>query len=37
MTDTPERGSVVDIVQPDYYASGYNIMVPKSMHLHLDG
>lgn len=33
MTDTPERRKVVEIVQPDYYASGYNIMVPKSMHL----
>ena len=33
MTDTPERRNVVDIVQPDYYASGYNIMVPKSMNL----
>jgi len=33
MTDTPERRKVVDIVDPDYYASGYNIMVPKSMNL----
>jgi len=33
MTDTPERRNVVEIVQPDYYASGYNIMVPKSMNL----
>src|SRR5581483_11981909 len=33
MTDTPERRNVVDIIQPDYYASGYNIMVPKSMNL----
>lgn len=33
MTDTPERARVVDIVHPDYYAAGYNIMVPKSMHL----
>ena len=33
MTDTPERRSVVDIVQPDYYASGYNVMVPKAMNL----
>ena len=23
----------MDIIQPDYYASGYNIMVPKSMNL----
>ena len=31
MTDTPERAQVVDIVKPDYYASGYNLMVPKSV------
>lgn len=28
MNDTPERRKVVDIVQPDYYASGYNLMAP---------
>jgi polar amino acid transport system substrate-binding protein len=33
MTDTPERERVVDIIKPDYYASGYNIMVAKSMNL----
>jgi polar amino acid transport system substrate-binding protein len=33
MTDTPERAKVIDIVHPDYYASGYNIMVPRSMNL----
>lgn len=33
MTDTPERRKVVDIVEPDYYASGANIMAPKSVHL----
>jgi polar amino acid transport system substrate-binding protein len=33
MTDTPERAKVIGIVHPDYYASGYNIMVPKSMNL----
>jgi polar amino acid transport system substrate-binding protein len=33
MTDTPERRKVVTIVDPDYYASGYNVMVPKSMDL----
>lgn len=33
MTDTPERQKIVDIVKPDYYASGYNVMVPKSMNL----
>lgn len=30
MNDTPERRKVVDIVQPDYYASGYNVMIPKA-------
>lgn len=33
MNDTPERRKVVNIVQPDYYASGTNILAPKSMHL----
>ena len=33
MTDTPERRKVVDIIEPDYYASGANIMAPKSVHL----
>jgi polar amino acid transport system substrate-binding protein len=33
LTDTPERAKIIDIVHPDYYASGYNIMVPKSMNL----
>lgn len=33
MNDTPERRKVVGIVEPDYYASGVNILVPKSMHL----
>lgn len=33
MNDTPERRKVVDIVQPDYYASGYNVMLPKSAHI----
>ncbi len=33
MSDTPERRRVVDIVQPDYYASGYNLMVPKSANI----
>ncbi len=31
MTDTPERAKLVDFVHPDYYASGYNVMLPKSM------
>ena len=33
MSDTPERRRVVDIIQPDYYASGYNLMLPKSMNI----
>lgn len=33
MTDTPERRKIVDIVQPDYYASGTNVLAPKSAHL----
>jgi polar amino acid transport system substrate-binding protein len=31
MTDTPERAKVIDIIKPDYYASGFNLMVPKSV------
>jgi polar amino acid transport system substrate-binding protein len=33
MTDTPERQKVVNIIKPDYYASGYNLMLPKSMNI----
>ncbi len=33
MTDTPERARVIAIVKPDYYASGYNLMLPKSVKL----
>lgn len=33
MSDTPERRKVVDIVDPDYYASGYNLMLPKSANI----
>lgn len=33
MNDTPEREKVVDIVKPDYYASGYNMMLPKSLKI----
>jgi polar amino acid transport system substrate-binding protein len=33
MTDTPEREQVLDIIKPDYYASGYNLMLPKSIHV----
>ncbi|HJU22254.1 MAG TPA: transporter substrate-binding domain-containing protein [Casimicrobiaceae bacterium] len=33
MSDTPERAKIVDIVKPDYYASGTNVMAKKSEHL----
>ena len=33
MTDTEERRKVVLIVDPDYYASGTNLLAPKSAHL----
>lgn len=33
MSDTPERRKVVDIVDPDYYASGTNVMAKKSEKL----
>ncbi len=33
MSDTPERAKVVDIVEPDYYASGTNVLARKSEHL----
>ncbi len=33
MSDTPERARVVAIVKPDYYASGYSLMLPKSIKI----
>ncbi|HQT47539.1 MAG TPA: transporter substrate-binding domain-containing protein, partial [Acidocella sp.] len=33
MNDTPEREKIVDIIHPDYYASGYNVMVPDTVKL----
>jgi len=33
LTATPDRAKVINLVQPYYYAAGYNIMVPKSMNL----
>jgi polar amino acid transport system substrate-binding protein len=33
MTDTPERQKVINIIKPDYYASGYNLMLPKSINI----
>ena len=35
MNDTPERRKQVDFVQPSYYASGVNVLAPKSAHLHV--
>lgn len=35
MNDTPERRKLVEIVQPGYYASGVNALVPRSLHLHV--
>jgi polar amino acid transport system substrate-binding protein len=31
MSDTPEREKIIDIVHPDYYASGYNLMLAKTV------
>jgi len=33
MSDTPERRKTVDIVDPDYYASGTNVLAKKSEKL----
>jgi polar amino acid transport system substrate-binding protein len=33
MNDTPERAKVVGIVHPDYYASGYNLMLPDTVKI----
>ena len=33
MSDTPERAKIVEIVHPDYYASGTNVMAKKSENL----
>jgi polar amino acid transport system substrate-binding protein len=33
MSDTPERRKTVDIVEPDYYASGTNVLAKKSEKL----
>jgi len=35
MNDTPERRRQVDFVEPSYYASGVNVLAPKSAHLHV--
>jgi polar amino acid transport system substrate-binding protein len=35
MNDTPERRKQVDFVEPSYYASGVNVLAPKTMHLHV--
>jgi polar amino acid transport system substrate-binding protein len=33
MNETPERRTLVDFVDPSYYASGVNVLAPKSAHL----
>lgn len=33
MNDTPARAKIVDIIHPDYYASGYNVMIPNTVKL----
>jgi len=33
MNDTPERRKLVDFVQPSYYASGVNVLAPRSLQL----
>ncbi len=33
MSDTPERRKIVDIIEPNYYGSGTNLMAPKSAGL----
>lgn len=33
MNDTSARQKLIDIVHPDYYASGYNVMLPKSLNI----
>ncbi len=35
MNETPERREQVDFVEPSYYASGVNVLAPKSAHLHV--
>ena len=33
MNDTPAREKIVDIIHPNYYASGYNVLAPKTVKL----
>ena len=33
MGDTAKRRHIADLIEPDYYASGVNIMLPKSRHI----
>jgi len=35
MSDTPERRKLADFIEPHYYASGVNLLAPKSEHLHV--
>jgi polar amino acid transport system substrate-binding protein len=35
MNATDERRKVIDFIEPSYYASGVNVLAPKSLHLHV--
>lgn len=35
MNDTPERRQQIDFIEPSYYASGLNVLAPKSARLHV--
>jgi len=35
MNATDERRQLIDFVEPSYYASGVNVLAPKSLHLHV--
>lgn len=35
MNATDERRKLIDFVEPSYYASGVNVLAPKSLHLHV--
>ena len=35
MNDTPERRKLVDFVEPSYYASGVNVLAPRSLQLRI--
>ena len=35
MNATDERRKLIDFIEPGYYASGVNVLAPKSLHLHI--